>query len=266
MPRIHAPEIEDEAWCPRVIRDGLTGFLQTSSEVLGVYDGATALVADVVMRHHATRLVDLCSGGGGPMLRLRSALKAKHHVDVDAVLTDLYPNLGAFTNAEARSAGGVVGVREPVDASDVPASLVGVRTIFNGFHHFRPELARSVVVDAARKRQPFISVEVVDRRFITVLVLMATPLAAVLLLPWSRPFTLARAFFTWVVPLVPLGIWWDGMMSCLRSYSPDELRALTSDLNTSDYAFRIEHIAVPRLPLRLTALVGEPTSPVTSSI
>lgn len=259
MPRHHAPEIEDEAWCPRVIRDGLTGFVQTSSELLGVYDGATALVAAVVARHRAVRLVDLCSGGGGPLLRLRTALKEKHAVDVDAVLTDLYPNVGAFAHAEVRSAGGVVGVREPVDASDVPAELVGVRTIFNGFHHFRPELARRVVVDAARKRQPFISVEVVDRRPMTLLVLMATPLAALLLLPWSRPLTVARVVLTWVVPLIPLGIWWDGMMSCLRSYSVDELRALTSDLNTADYAFRIEHIAVPWLPLRLTALVGEPT-------
>lgn len=260
MRRIHAPEIEDEAWCPRVIRDGLTGFLQTSSEVLGVYDGATRLVADVVARHRASQLVDLCSGGGGPMVRLRSALQAKHDVDVEAVLTDLYPNVSAFAAAEARSGGKVVGLREPVDASDVPASLGGVRTIFNGFHHFRPELARQIVVDAARKRQPFISVEVVDRRFITVLVLMATPLAAVLLLPWSRPLTFSRVLLTWLVPLIPLGIWWDGMMSCLRSYSPAELQALTHDLNNSDYAFRIEHIAVPWLPLRLTALVGEPTA------
>lgn len=260
MSRVHALEIEDEAWCPRVIRDGLTGFLQTSSEVLGVYDGATRVIAEVVARQRATHLVDLCSGGGGPMVRVLDVLKTQHGVDVHAVLTDLYPNVGAFAVAEARSAGAVVGVRASVDASDVPEALVGVRTIFNGFHHFRPELARRVVVDAARKRQPFISIEVVDRRVITMLVFMGTPLAAVLLLPWSRPLSVARVVLTWLVPLIPLGIWWDGMMSCLRSYSPDELRALTDDLNSSDYGFRIENLAVPWLPLRLTVLIGEPRS------
>jgi len=47
-------------------------------------------------------------------------------------------------------------------------------------------------------------------------------------------------------------------MSCLRSYSVEELRALTDDLNDDTYAFRVERIPVPWQPLRITALIGEP--------
>ena len=91
--RLHAPEIEDEAWCPSFLRDGLTDFLAASSDALGLYDGATPIVAGLVRRNGAKRLVDLCSGGGGPTVRLRAGLARDHGLDVEAILTDLYPNM-----------------------------------------------------------------------------------------------------------------------------------------------------------------------------
>ena len=263
--RIHAPELEDEAWCPRFLRDGLTAFLQVASERLRIYDNAAVVVADVLQQHQQRggvgRLIDLCSGGGGPLLRLREALKQHHDVDVAAVLTDLYPNLSAFDEAVASGQGKVTAVRESVDATDVPPSLDGVRTVFNAFHHFRPALARRIVEDAARKRQPFVSLEVVERRPLTVLFLMGTPLAVWALTPWSRPLTLGRLVFTYALPLIPLGVFWDGMCSCLRSYSVDELKAVTAGLDDDGYRFRVERIAVPWLPLRITALICEPIDP-----
>lgn len=256
MPRIHAPEIEDEPWLPRVIRDALTGFLQISAEALHVYDAAAPVIADVAHRHRATRLVDLCSGGGGPVVRLRRLLE-RRGVDVDVVLTDLFPNLDAFAAAHARDPR-IVGRTVPVDAADVPVDLDGVRTIINGLHHLRPALARRLLADAAKKGQPIVVVEVVERRFVTMAVLMGTPVLALVLSPWQRPLSVLRLLLTWVVPIVPLLIWWDGMMSCLRAYDVDELRALCADLDDARYTFRIEQVPTPWLPLRLTMLVGEP--------
>ncbi len=257
MPRIHAPEIEDEAWCPTVLRDGLTTFLQVSAEKLALYDPATPTVAALLKAHDAERVVDLCSGGGGPVLRLCQRLQSEHGLLVGATLTDLYPNVDAFARAEARSAGTVVGHRTPTDASDVPDGLVGVRTIFNGFHHFRPDLARRIVEDAARKGQPFVSVEIVERRFLTVATIMGVPLLALLLTPFSSP-TVARLALTYLVPIIPAAILWDGMMSCLRGYSVDELVALTDDLNSDTYRFRVEQVPSRLLPMRITMLIGEP--------
>ncbi len=259
MPRIHAPEIEDEAWCPATLRDGLTTFLQVSADKLALYDPATPTIADLLKRHGATNVVDLCSGGGGPLLRLCRGLRDEHGIDVRATLTDLYPNIDACARAEARSDGAVVGRRAATDASDVPDDLVGVRTFFNGFHHFRPALARQIVEDAARKQQPFISVEIVERRALTIATVSGVPLLALLLAPFSSP-TLGRLALTYALPIIPAAIWWDGMMSCLRGYSVAELRALTDDLNSDSYRFRVEQVPSPWLPLRLTMLICQPTT------
>jgi hypothetical protein len=52
---------------------------------------------------------------------------------------------------------------------------------------------------------------------------------------------------------------WDGIVSCLRVYDPDELRALVSPLERADYVFEIERF-VPRTgpPLPVTLLIGRP--------
>lgn|GEM_PF-34478 len=257
VPRIHAPELEDQPWCPVVVRDGLTAFLHTAAETLRVYDAVTPTLRDVVARHGAPRLIDLCSGGGGPVLRLQRALR-DDGVGVDVVLTDLYPNHGAFDAAGARGQGTVTAVLHPVDATDVPDGLVGVRTMFNALHHLRPNAARRVLADAARKRQPLVVVEVVDRRPSTFAFLCGTPLAALLLAPLQRPLSPARLALTWGVPVIPAAVWWDGMMSCLRAYGDDELAALTAGLDDDDYGFVVQRAAVPFTPLRLTILVGEP--------
>ena len=193
---------------------------------------------------------------------MREAL-AEQGVDVDAVLTDLYPNRGAFAVAVGRGGGRVSAVDHSVDATDVPDDLDGVRTLFNAFHHFRPELAKKIVADAAKKRQPFLSLEVVERRPSTMAFLMGTPLAALALTPFARPLTPSRLLLTYAVPAIPLGIWWDGMMSCLRSYGRDELLALTNEFNDDGYRFRVEVVDVPWQPLRVTALIGEPVSSAT---
>ena len=42
---------------------------------------------------------------------------------------------------------------EPVDAVKVPAEMTGLRTMFQAFHHLRPDQARAALADAAAKGQ-----------------------------------------------------------------------------------------------------------------
>jgi hypothetical protein len=44
--------------------------------------------------------------------------------------------------------------------------------------------------------------------------------------PFMRPFLWKRLLFTYPLPCVPMICLWDGFVSQLRAYTPDELRAL----------------------------------------
>jgi hypothetical protein len=58
-------------------------------------------------------------------------------------------------------------------------------------------------------------------------------------------------------------MWWDGVVSCLRAYSPDELTALVQSLPDNDYVWDIGRLTVSRGPLGVVYLIGRPPTLVT---
>ena len=69
-------------------------------------------------------------------------------------LSDKYPNRPMYERLQ-RSTGGKLGyVETPVAADAVPAELEGMRTVFQGFHHLRPDEARAVLQNAAASGRP----------------------------------------------------------------------------------------------------------------
>jgi hypothetical protein len=204
------------------------------------FEPIVPLLAGALSASGQRTIVDLCSGGTGPVVALAEAVKKRSGVDARLILTDLYPNRAAFARAAERASVTVTGESEPIDARAVPARLSGVRTIFDAFHHFRPENARDILRDAAERRQPILIVEATERSLGAVLgMLLFVPLLVLLLTPFVRPFTGWRLLLTYVLPVaVPL-ILFDGIVSCLRSYTPEELRALTRGLETDSYRFHV---------------------------
>ncbi|MBC7173515.1 MAG: hypothetical protein H5U40_13830 [Polyangiaceae bacterium] len=77
--------------------------------------------------------------------------------------------------------------------------------------------------------------------------------------PFIRPFRWSRLVFTYAVPLLPLFVLWDGLMSMLRIYSPDELRALVREVSAERYDWEIGSFSpgVPGAP-RMVYLIGTP--------
>src|SRR5438105_2311666 len=100
MKRLHLIEIEDQAWCPRTIRDALTDYLQFALVVTKPYAAMVPLLYTALQRTGARRVLDLCSGAAGPWLWLRPVL-ADTGVNVSVCLTDKYPNKEAFARSSS---------------------------------------------------------------------------------------------------------------------------------------------------------------------
>lgn len=258
MSRIPAPELEDQAWFPAPLRDAMTGFLRVASEVIGASEAAAPLVLEAMDAGKTDRIVDLCSGGGGPVVSLVRRLRERHGRDASVVLTDLYPNRDAFERAEAELPGHAIGRRESTDATSVPVELTGVRTIFNALHHLPPEVARAVFADAAEKRQPIVTVELVERSLQGAAIVAGLPLTVCGLMPFVLPRRASSLALTYALPVLPAAITWDGFASCLRAYSVAELEALVAPLQREGYRFRVERRRVPWRPAFITSVLGLP--------
>lgn len=258
MARLQLVELEDLPWIPAPIRDAVTGYLQATIDLSDPYAPIVPKLAAAVQRSGATRIVDLCSGGGGPWKRLRGALEGAE-VAVPLLLTDRYPNLGAVGAVLAGKGSAPVAMHDmPVDATRVPAALGGFRTIFTAFHHFAPDGARAILRDAVARREPIGVFEATKRNAACIAFTLLTPLVTLMMMPRVRPFRWTNLLFTYLIPVVPLMVVWDGVVSCLRTYDVEELRVLAREADPDGHFDWEIGESFQRGPIPVTYLIGTP--------
>ena len=253
LPRIHLFEFLDQPWLPGWLRRGEVDYLRVVLDRLRPYDGVAPQLAELLRTTGTDQIVDLCSGTGGPSRTLLPALRAVHG-QAEVVLTDLHPT------PEQDLPPGVRYRDTPVDATRIPEELTGVRTLFEGLHHFPPERARALLADAAARGVAFAAFELTQRTLPYLLVqsLLIVPLVWGFT-PLIRPLRGWRLALTYLVPILPLIILWDGVVSSLRTYAPADLERLTTGLGGDGYRWRS---GVQRVRgMVLTYVIGQPVRP-----
>ena len=256
MKRRHFIEISDERWCPQTIKDAVTDYCRFVLAVAKPYQSIAPTLARALRKTGARRVLDLCSGASGPWIWLQPLLSTMG-AEVAVCLTDQYPNTMAFERARRLGHGAISFQPKPVDATHVPAELTGFRTIFMAFHHFRPDQARAILSDATRKGEGIAVVECGKRNIVLMLLAMLdTPGRVLLATPFIRPFRWSRLFWTYLVPVVPVVMMFDTVVSCLRVYTVEELHELTAGLDGYHWDIGVIWSKMPPIPN--TYLIGVP--------
>lgn len=258
MQRLHLFEFQDLPWLPAELRDSITDLLGLAIELGRLYDPVLPRLAAALRSCGARDILDLCSGGGGPVPGLRRQLVNRYGLDVGVRLSDLYPNVGAFERIAARAGDGVDFVRTSVDVTRVPPELPGFRTLFSCMHHFQPAQATEILRDAWSRGRGIGVFEITERSPAGLFPMLMAPVAALALTPFVRPLRLWRLALTYVVPVLPLLFTFDGVVSNLRTYTPDELLELTRPLQRDDYRWEVGKVRHPVLPTSVSYLLGLP--------
>jgi hypothetical protein len=250
--RLHLFEFLDQPWCPQAVRHGATDFLEAITSRGDIYRPIQAEIFRAIEACGAESVVDLCSGGGGPWLSpaWRSALTA--HAPLTVVLTDKFPSSVLL----ARLGAAVSSVNFSVDAACVPEALRGFRTVFSSFHHFPDPVARAVLGDAVLQGEGFATAEVTSRTLRAFATILLMPLFCWILTPQMRPFRWSRLLLTYLVPVIPLVVLWDGVVSCFRTRTPEELLALTTSF--PQYAWQAGYARGQGAWLPSVYLIGQP--------
>ena len=251
MRRLHLFEFGDQQWFPQVLRDAETAYLVVAYRLLPLARLWAERISTVLDPGEPAEIVDLCSGSGGAMPLIIGELEARGH-KARARLTDLYPNLKSASHPH------ILWLAEPVDATRVPPRLGGVRTMFSAFHHFRPDSAKAILKDAFDRRRAICIFESGPGTLLGLISMVGVPLAVLALMPLVRPFRWAYLVFTYLIPLMPLIVFWDGIVSMLRIYSPEQMKDLTHNLQAPDYAWEISRIQVRGIAGGLPYLIGRP--------
>jgi hypothetical protein len=263
MQRLHLFELEDFGWLPAPIRDGGTDFLDFLFDRLGFYDGVAPKLVDLLRRTGADRVIDLASGGGGGTLQLRRKVRAAG-LATEFVFSDGFPNEAGRARVSALADPAARYLAEPLDAMGGGGGDSGVRTMSGALHHFTPDAVSQILAGIVQRRAPLAFFDVASSPALRKLPLPLAPIAmsvnmlmlfgaTLAVVPFLRPFRPSRLLLTYLLPLIPALVAWDGTVSALRAYSPDELLTIARAVPGAD-SYRW-HAGVAGSALYLT---GEP--------
>ena len=260
MRRVHLFEFHDYVWFPATFRDALTEWLRVLWEHADACKALAPILGAVLDESHATQVIDLCSGAGGPLIGIQRELERSggNVACFKAIVTDKFPNANKLEDLQRKSAGMIEARLTPVDATSVPRNLKGFRTLFNSFHHFPSAQACQILRDAYEARQPIGVFEIPNRKPVGIALSFFASFVSVLLwMPRMRPKKLAWWVFTYLVPIIPFTVAWDGWVSHLRAYTPQEMLQMTRDFSDF-YRWEIRNIELQNGRFTITCLLGLP--------
>lgn len=246
MRRVQWFELEDLPWMPTVIRDGGTDVLDAMFDRIGFYQAVVPAIVQLLGDVGASRVVDLGSGGGGGALQVHRAARAAG-LDVEFVLTDRFPNAGGAARVNAFGDRRLRYDTTPVDALTGPIDESAVHTMCSALHHFPPQVVQRLIGRLVAHRVPIACLDVAAspmvRRLPALLMpvpmaanLVALTAAALVVMPLVRPVRPQQWLLTYLLPLIPALVAWDGTVSVLRAYTPDDLLALATAVpGANDY-------------------------------
>ncbi|WVO13320.1 hypothetical protein L204_100934 [Cryptococcus depauperatus] len=242
-------EIEDQSWCPAYLRDpvrDILTFLWTHRiwplQLKAPYEGAAEVLERVIQdveaqgvrgykSHENLNIVDFGSGASGPLQKIERRINQNRLEACKSLihfyLSDLNPMPASLPPSKPSS---ISYILEPVNVLHAPVSVTckrHLRTFFLSFHHFNEDTARAAIADAMKSAESVCIFELQECDLASVvMILMIAPLSW-LLMPFRRP-TLTTLLFTYLVPLIPFMLVFDGLVSVYRTRSPKHILHLAN--------------------------------------
>jgi hypothetical protein len=210
-------ELEDYKWFPTYLRNFQTDFIGFMAVKLRLYRPLALHLNSIPLK--GEQLTDLCSGSGKPAIDI-----FRHTGFTNLELTDKFPS----SRSEERN---ISYSPQSVDIRHVEFDRSSCYTVFNSFHHFKDEEKLAMIRKIKNSGAPAFIAEILEPGFLCLLkVILTTSLGCVLFTPFVQPFSLGRMICTYLIPVNPITITYDGIISVFRSATLEHYMRLFSEV------------------------------------
>ena len=240
-------ELEDYNWFPKILRRWQMEFIGTIAIWTKLYRPLTPILQQMILENKIISLQDLCSGSGIPAMYIHRQLA----IPLPMLLTDKYPNEN-FVNKPP-----VIYSFHSVDILTIQPVENICYTMFNAFHHFTAVQQNEAVKKMAANNTPFLIAEILEPGIINgIKIFFTTTLLQLLTAPFVKPFSLARLFFTYIIPVNLFTVTYDGIISVIKSKTANQYSEALKNISTPAYTISIK--TINNFKGNLVYIKGEP--------
>ncbi|KAF2164607.1 hypothetical protein M409DRAFT_67744 [Zasmidium cellare ATCC 36951] len=272
FPRYHLVEINDQPWLPDWIRERVQECLTLlwtlnlaplqEHSPASLVAGTLAQVLGVRCRDYT--FVDFCAGAGGPTPFIEKEFKrGAKGLAAKFVLTDIEPHLSAW-RGHSSSSPHILYIATPVDATEPPSSTTlanmachssgkvdhdslqrqkTFRLFFLALHHLDQAIAQKVLRNALSSPD-CAGIGIFELQGRTLgeisMVCMLGPVLWVVA-PWYFWRDPLMLFLVYILPVVPFIVVVDGIVSCLRTRTAEEILGLIEESGASCEGWEFKH-------------------------
>ncbi len=256
-------EFNDWPKCPTFIRESILEVLGKAIRDAGVYDVLAPMFIQFCSDAKVTGILEFGAGSGESTVIFLDAICRSDHTPPRIYVSDLYPLTMVMQKNCEQHSGLLTPIRHSVDLRYPPETPThDMRMVLSAFHHFDPDVARLFLADAKRRgiavfiAEPFIGS---IKAFFPLFIHGFPNLARNGML--SSKKRVLKLLFTFFVPLIPMCLLWDGLVSMIRMYDKRGFADLVASLPETETAYRWQYREV-QVPLGGTAAVfsGRPVS------
>jgi hypothetical protein len=126
----------------------------------------------------------------------------------------------------------------------------GFKTIFSKFHDHNSEKAKAMLLEFQKQGDHILIVEGRQRKWRYFIPALLSPLAVLILTPFVRPFRFDRLFFTYLIPVLPLAIFWDELVGVLRTYDIQDIGSMLFESMDEKYFWEMSSLGSGSFPIQ----------------
>lgn len=226
-------EFGDLQWVPKWYHFYMRRYLVFFYKLFGYYKLWIPAVSAFIEKTGSRSYLECCSGSGEVLGLVISNLPENLVKGKNFVLSDISPLPEFIEQVNRKSHSNIRYCEIPIDATQIPEEMNNPRIFINSFHHFPSETAKQIIESSIISKQGIIILEYVRHSPLGYISMLTGSLMIFLTLPFiAKPRDLPLlALLTYIVPIFPLMFFWDGIISCLRVYTPDKLASIVSEAN-----------------------------------